>query len=486
MFLGLDLGTTNVKAVVTDAEGAVRARGAAPVPLHHVGERGVEQDIDEIWAAVLAALAEAGGSCDLAGVRAVGVSAQGGALQLFDADLCPIGRVISWLDRRSASQNEELNRRLGPHWFARHIGHGRGGAAIGRILALRGLDAASDRKAVKIGFVGDAIVLRLCGRRAHDATSLSIALLYNPSLRRADPELLTHLGISEGQLPDLLAPYVAAGRLREDVARETGLTAGIPVSPAIHDQYAAALGSGAVRMGDVMFGAGTAWVLLATSGPGPDCTLPVIPGAFACTHVVDGLYGQMLSMVNGGSAFGWACRLTGLDDAPSEELDGMMESVPPGSDGLRCWPQLASPGAGLPGDMRGRLAGLRLSHGPAHLLRAVLEGLSLELARYLRFLTAAGIAVDRLVMCGGAAASRVTPQTVADATGLPVSCVTESAVSAHGAAVVARALAEGSGDLAALSTRMAPPVRLVEPGAAAPVYRRLLDEYIASLPKRPE
>jgi xylulokinase len=173
-----------------------------------------------------------------------------------------------------------------------------------------------------------------------------------------------------------------------------------------------------------------------------------------------------------------------MEDAPAEELDGAMMGVPPGCDGLRCRPQLASPGAGLPPDTRGRLAGLRLSHGRAHLLRAVLEGLSLELARYLGFLTDAGIAVDRLVMCGGAAASRLAPQIVADATGLPVSCVTERAVSAHGAAVVARALAEGSRDLAGLSTQMAPPVRSVEPGAAAPLYRQLLNEYVASLPKR--
>ncbi len=402
-------------------------------------------------------------------MRAVGVSAQGGALQIVDAGYRPLGQVVSWLDARGEPFNRAITERLGADWFAEHTGHGHSAMGVGMLLRLRSERPAALAAPNRIGFVGDVIVERLCGRPAHDATSLSIALLYNPNLRTADPDLLAELGIAEAQLPDLLPAHEPAGYLCADAAQRTGLRPRIPVSPAVHDQYAASLGSGAVRRGDVMFGAGTAWVLLAATGPGPGCTLPVIPSAFACTHVVEGLYGQMLSMLNGGSAYGWACRLMGLEGASGAELDAMVADVTAGSEGVRCRPFLASSG--------GRLDGLRLAHGPAHVLRAVVEGLSLELARHLGCLSA-----DRLVMCGGAAESATTPQIVADATALPVDCVTEGAVSAHGAAVIARALAEGSRDLAALSAEMAPSVRAVEPGADAPAYRALLEEYIASLP----
>ncbi len=463
MFLGLDLGTTNVKAVVVDAGGAVLARGSAPVGIYHVGEGGVEQDVEEIWSAALAAIEEAARPCDLGGVWAVGVSAQGGALQIVDGRYRPVGPVVSWLDDRGKPFNREIGERLGPDWFAAHTGHGGSGMGVGMVLRLRHERPALLDAPNRIAFVGDIIVERLCGRPAHDATSLSIALLYNPNLRAADPDLLAELGVTEQQLPDLLPAHEPAGYLRADAAKRTGLKVGIPVSPAVHDQYAAALGSGAVRVGDVMFGAGTAWVLLAATAPGPGCTLPVIPSAFACTHVVDGLYGQMLSMVNGGSAYGWALRLMGLERAGADELDAMVAGIPAGCEGVRCRPLLAAKG--------GRLEGLRLAHGPAHVLRAVVEGLALELARTLRVLSA-----DRLVMCGGAAESATTPQIVADATGLPVDCITEGAVSAHGAAVMARALAEGSRDLAALSAEMAPSVRSLEPGPDAAVYQDMLAE----------
>ena len=137
---------------------------------------------------------------------------------------------------------------------------------IGQILRLRQQTPALLEAARYIGFVGDVIVGRLCGRRAHDPTSLAIAMLYNPWLGRADPEILARLGIEEEPVARSAArPPRRRANSTQEASRQTGLRAGIPVSPAIHDQYAVSLGAGAVREGDVTFGAGTAWVLLANS-----------------------------------------------------------------------------------------------------------------------------------------------------------------------------------------------------------------------------
>ena len=481
MFLGLDLGTTNIKATVADSNGRIRARGSAPVKISHLPDGGVEQDIEDICEATVSAIAQAGVEVNLSAVRAVGVSSQGGALQMLDGDGQPLGPVISWLDGRGQPHDEKLTRELGGEWFARHTGHGKSGVAAGQILRLREESPEQVQPPNRVGFVGDIIVSRLCGRRAHDATSLSIAMLYNPSLRRADPELLQKLDFDENQLPALIPVRSAAGGLLQDVAARTSLPAGIPVSPAVHDQYASALGSCAVRAGDVMFGTGTAWVLLAAVAR---LAGPVTDSALVCTHVVEGLYGQMLSMVNGGSSFAWATRLLGLDRKNAGELDALMKSAPPGSDELRFRPLLAAGGgAGLAPGTRGCLAGLRLSHSPAHVLRAVVEGLAMELARYIHFLVDNGTPVTRLVMCGGAAASRVTPQIVADVTGLPVACIKEKEVSAFGAVVIARGLVEPDADLATLCREMTPDSRILEPGPDSVRYRHLLDEYVASLPK---
>lgn len=480
MFLGLDLGTTNVKAIVADAGGSILARGAAPVKLIHLPGGGVEQDIEDIWRATVSAIERVGEETDLSGVRAVGVSSQGGALQLIDGEGNPVGPVVSWLDGRGKPYDDDLTRRLGGEWFAAHTGHGSSGVGIGEVLRLRDGDPGQVSPPNAIGFVGDVVVSRLCGRRAHDATSLSIGMFYNPRLRTADPDLLREVGVTERQLPALLSARTPAGELMPGVSERTGIPANVPVSAAVHDQYAATVGSGAVHAGDVMFGAGTAWVLLAASA---DPGTPVSANSFMCTHVVQDLYGQMLTMGNGGSSFEWAARVLQLDGRATGELDAMMESVPAGCEGLRFWPLLsAGGGAGLLPGAHGRLLGLRLSHEPAHILRAVVEGLAMELARYVRLFTNGGMPVERLVMNGGATKSRVTPQVIADATGLPVSCGTESDMSAFGAAVIARGLIEPHAGLAELAEAMTPAVELLTPGADRDVYRPMFEEYCASLP----
>jgi xylulokinase len=482
MLLGLDLGTTNVKALVTDRDGQPLAQGSSPIQLFHVGEGGVEQDIDEIWAATLSAMQQATRPVDPAGIRAIGVSSQGGALLLLDAQGRPLRRVVSWLDQRGRPCDDALTAEFGREWFVQRIGHGRSGLAIGQLLRLRrespGLLDAPNR----VGFVGDVIVSRLCGRAAHDGTSCGLTLLHNPALRDYDPELLRRLGIRADQLPALLSPRDAAGRLLPGVATDTGLRAGTPVSIAIHDQYAAALGTGAVRSGTVMVGAGTAWVLLAVSDR---LAAPVIDDAFVCNHVVAGLSGQIVSLVNGGSALMWALELMGLAGKAPADIERLLESSPPACEGLSFWPFLTPYGAaGLAAGTRGRLSGLQLSHRPAHVARAVVEGLAFELNRHLDFLRKAEARIEKLVMGGVAAASHVTPQILADVTGLPLACLTASEGSLLGAAIIARGLLEPRSSLAELAEAMVPPARRVEPGANALFYQKRFKEYLRSLPVR--
>lgn len=478
MLLGLDLGTTNIKALLVEPSGRIVAQGAAPVGLLHVGDKGIEQDIEEIWAATLAAIGRLRPSGKLSDVRAVGVSSQGGAMQIRDGRGGPVGKVISWMDGRGAKHDQELTRSRGRQWFASHVGHGASGVALGQLLRLREESPRLLERPNRVAFVGDLIVERLCGRGAHDATSLAICILYNSHDRKADAETLALAGVAEDQLPALLSPRQAAGALLPQAAQATGLPAGIPVSPAVHDQYAAALGCGATNSGDVMFGAGTAWILLAA---GDKADRLVIDDAFLSTHVVDGLYGQIVSLGNGGSSVSWACKLMGL--VGPDAIEQALASAPAGADGVRFWPLLAPyGGAGLSPAATGRLLNLRLPHGPRHVLRAVVEGLALELNRYLQFLLRAGQSPARLVMCGGATASEVTPQIIADATGLSVACTSQSENSALGAAVLARGLLEPGESLAQLSRMMTHTTRIFEPAADRPLYRQLFSEYIESLP----
>ncbi len=474
MYCGIDLGTTNIKALLVDPAGAVVARNGVPVAIRHTADGGVEQDIEAIWSATLDALTGLGTPEQRAAVKAVGISSQGGAMQITNGAGGPLGPVIGWMDGRGARYDAELNDRLGAEWFIEHLGHARSCLCLGQLLRLRSESPEMLAGENRVGFVGDVVVSRLAGRAAHDASSLSIAWLYNPSLGDADPDVLDLIGISADQLPALLPVRESAGGLLASVAKQTGLPTGVPVSPTVHDQYAAALGCGSVKVGDVMFGAGTAWVLLANT----DRLAPPVRGeAFVCTHAIEGLFGQMLSLVNGGSAFAWAAETLGLADRRGDELDALLTAAPAGCDGLRCTPTFAV-GAGA--DTGGaHLAGLHLSHTAGHVLRAVLEGLVCELARTLGFLSKADLPPARLVMTGGATASSVTPQIIADITSLPLICCSEADTSAFGAAVIARSLIETDTDLATISQRAAPAARTIQPGADATVYEMILTEYLA-------
>ncbi len=479
MLLGLDLGTTNVKALVTDRRGIPLARGSCPVQLFPLPEGGVEQDLEEIWRATLSAIQQAVSSVDGVRIKAVGVSSQGGALQLLDAGGNPRGRVISWLDQRGRPFDEALTRELGKSWFLRRILHGGSWLAIGQLLRLRQEKPDWLNASSRVGFVGDIILSRLCGSPAHDGTSAALTLLYDPVNRTYASELLAKLGVTPQQLPSLLPPRVPAGGILPEVAKQTGLKAHTPISAAIHDQYAAALGVGATRPGTVMVGTGTAWVLLHISD---QSRVPVTDEAFVCHHLLDQLWGQILSMVNGGSSLNWALELAGKSK-DSDTIEQLLAAAPPGSDGLIFWPFLTSFGAsGLAPGIRGRLAGIQLHHTAPHFMRAVIEGLGYELNRYLGLLQAKSQPVDRLVIGGGAAASAITPQILADISGLTLLCFPGSDPTPLGAAVIARGLLEPDQSLSTLAQEMGPPSREITPGPNQSFYRQAYREYLASLP----
>lgn len=473
MLLGLDLGTTNIKALFVHEDGTVLGQGSSLVELHHVADNGIEQNIESIWQATLQAINQVGQNTDLSSTRAIGISSQGGAIQCRTRDGQYLTPVISWMDGRGQPFDNKLTEKMGPTWFGERIGHTSSGIAIGQLLRLREQNPDLLQQPNLIGFVGDAIVQKLCDRPAHDHSSLSICNLYNPSLGKADPDVLDLLNIQENQLPDLLPARTPAGKLTRESAQATGLPAGIPVSPAVHDQYAAALGCGAIATGDIMFGAGTAWVLLATSNQPMQ---PVAPLAWVCDHLVPNQWGQLLSLIVGGSVFSWALKLAGLSSAEGHQIDNLLASVAPGSDGLILLPFHD----GMGGPRRptaGGLVGLQLAHGQAHLLRATVEGLCFELNRQLDWLTDAGCPTEKLIMCGRAATTKTTPQIVADITNRPVCCPEQSEVSGFGAAILARALIEPQETLETLADTMAGPTTEYRPGPAASSYADRFQTY---------
>ena len=263
--------------------------------------------------------------------------------------------------------------------------------------------------------------------------------MYDPWKRAYSQPVLRLLHLRDDQLPPILDPREPAGALLGSVAGDTGLPSGIPVSVAVHDQYAAALGASVVEPGEVMFGAGTAWVLMAISSGLPR---PIVPEALICHHVAEGLHGQILSLQTGGSALRWVKDFLGLQDLSEEAFDELLEQTAPGAGGVECWPFFApAPPTGLGKTVRARFTGLQFGTQRAQLARAALEGLAFELNRQIEYLRCAHHTPRRVTMCGGGARSGVTPRLIADVTGLPVRVCSGGEESAAGALVLARGTA---------------------------------------------
>lgn len=408
-YLGLDLGTSNIKVLLTDSAGDVVSEGSAAVERYDTPDGGVEQDIDQIWQAVCDAIKQAVSSFDVADILAVGVSSQGGAILTLDENDKPLGRVVSWLDKRGADYDKKLLVELGSDFFRKNIGHGKSIIAPGQILRLK-VEASTFADSIKkYAFVGDMIVGMLTGRRGHDATSLSICCLLDPATSKANVELLEKLGINESQLPQLFVANQPVGGVIESAAALTGLKSGTPVGPAIHDQYAAAVGAGAINSGDVCLATGTAWVILALTD---NLRPPVIDDAFVCPYPYEGLFGQMVSLGTGGSEIQRAMQQAGYNEINLELVDSLLQNAidKPGADKL------------------------------ADIVYETVANLAKLVAKQFKLMQKSGIVSKRIILTGPAASSRFTPQIIEKETGLNVECFKQSSASACGAAILAKYL----------------------------------------------
>jgi sugar (pentulose or hexulose) kinase len=199
-----------------------------------------------------------------------------------------------------------------------------------------------------------------------------------------------------------------------------------------------------------MIGTGTTWVLLVVSD---HLAAPATPDAFVCHHLIEGAWGQIVSLAGGGSALTRALEQTGNNAKSMPEIDALMESVP------------AS----------------RLPHHSGHLIRSAVEGLAFELKRQICHLRQSQLPVEKAALSGRAAASTVIPQILSTVTGLPIARAGRGGGSPLGAAIIARGLLEPGASLSDLAAAMAPASRETSLEHAAGFHRGRFDQYLRSL-----
>ncbi|HET7092137.1 MAG TPA: FGGY family carbohydrate kinase, partial [Thermomicrobiales bacterium] len=384
MLIGVDAGTSVVKAVAFSNDGEVLRVAARPTRTLTPAPGHAEQDPEETIAAVGATVREVAAG---ATPEAVGVTAQGDGLWLVDAEGRAVRPAILWSDARAAAIVED--------WIANGVAErafGRSGntlfpgAAAPLLAYLQREEPAALRAAATAAYCKDVIAQRLTGVRSTDASDASLPF-FDPAARRYDPALLDLYGV--GAWAHLLAPVDAAPFARPLSATGAalcGLPAGTPMQVGPFDLCATMIGAGVDRPGDGLVIVGTTLgcgVLTdAATAAGPPA------GMLLCMPQADRWVRVMPAMV-GTPSLEWIRGIAGFD---AGAIDAALAASTPGAGGVVCLPLLSPAGERAPfvdPAARGQFIGLSLATTREDLARAVCEGIAYA-ARHC--LDAAGLA----------------------------------------------------------------------------------------------
>ena len=418
--VGLDIGTTGVKALALSPEGAVIGRAEEEYPLSTPRPGWAEQDPDDWVRAAEAALSRLGG-----GEASLGLSGQMHGLVCLDSDLRVLRPAILWNDQRTGAECAEIEERIGLERLIALTGNrALPGFTAPKLLWLRRHEPDVYARIQHVLLPKDYVRLRLTGERATDAADASGTLLFDVPGRRWSDEVLEALELPAAWLPPAYeSPEV-------------------PAAPGAGDQAAAALGVGVDRPGPLSIVLGTSGVVFAAL---PGFAADAQARVHAFCHAAPGSWHAMGVMLSAAGSLRWLRDAVGGTYA---ELIAEAERWPPGAEGLTFLPYLqgertphADPNA------RGAFVGLTLRHDRGALVRAVLEGVAYGLRDSLELLRGLGVDADVGRVSGGGARSDLWLRIVATVFGLPLERPVVEEGSAYGAALLAGVAAGSFADV---------------------------------------
>ena len=429
MLIGIDLGTSMIKAAAFSLGGEILAVASRRAALRHVSTERIEQDFEAIVDSVGVVVREVRAATDRTPV-AVGITGQSDGLWLLDDAGHPVRPAISWLDGRGNAAlrrwmddgtYEAVFRRNGNALFA--------GCHAPLLAALAASEPETLARAATASYLKDGILQRFTGVRVTEASDASLPFL-DTRTRQYDPEILRLLGLD--RYARLLAPVAASpGRaypLDAAGAALTGLPEGLPVHAGPFDMPACAIGAGVTRVGDGIITIGTTLACqvlvdrVETDGE---------PMGMTLCMPAEGRWLRAAPAMVGTASLDWVLGLVG---ATPEALETLLAESVPGAHGVTALPYFAATGERAPFcdvSARGQLAGLSMGTTRADLVMAVCESVAYA-ARHC--IEAAGFD-GRLSVCGGGSGSRLWCQMIADVLRVPLHIARRPEVGARGTAI---------------------------------------------------
>ena len=412
--IGADIGTTNVKAVAFSLTGEILGDHSEEYPMSHPQPGWSEQDPDEIVRAVEYCIQTVVKKCRSQGdVLGLSFSAAMHSLIALDAEGKPLSQSIIWADNRSAAIADALREtREGRRIYKNNGTPIHAMAPVCKLLWLKENDPKLFKKAARFVGIKEYVVFKFTGRYLIDWSIASATGLFNIRKRGWDDYTLGYLGLTAERLSEPVSPYHTEP-LEDDNA--LGLPKGTPLIMGASDGCLANLGSGAVVPGTMAVTVGTSGAVRVSA---PEAYTDPAMRTFCYildeeTYVIGG------ATNNGAVIFEWL-KDHFFDEVDYDTLFKRADGVALGSDGLLCLPYLLGERAPLWNSaVRGGFVNLDIYHTPDHLVRAVMEGILLNLYSIGKVLTETH-KIRAIYANGGFAKSKTWVQMLADIFGITV------------------------------------------------------------------
>ena len=474
-YLGLDMGTTGVKAAVFDVHGNMPGSALVEYTLETPAPDIVELDPEIYWLSAARAIAQAVGSAGInpAEIKALSVTGQVETLIMLDADGKPVRKAIVWLDNRAHDEAKFLAEKFGTEALFRLSGQTEMLPCwpAPKILWYQKNEPENFARTAKYLMVEDYIVYKLSGKFVTSTGLLPSTLYFDIRTNNYDPTMLQAINITADHLPELKN---CSEIMTQAFENDSLIAAGTLIAAAPLDHVCGNLGSGCAAAGVISETTGCTLALCANFpqivydenrqlstylgfAPGSFVLLPWAPTAgMLLKHFRDEFAGDM----------------------DYKEFDRAAEKVAPGSEGLILLQHCA--GAVSPDcnpHARGTVWGITLAHKREHWARAIMESVAYLLRSNVEALQKMNCKITELRSLGGASRSKLWLQIKADVLNLPITVTECTEATSLGAAMLAAVAAGEYADFVTATADMVKTAFKVEPGAAAEVYEKYFRKY---------
>lgn len=434
ILIGIDIGTSSIKAVAIDPAGKLVAEASSSMNVMVERPGWSEQRPEDWWTGTCAVLRQIVESLDSPDVLGIGLSGQMHSLIALDESFTPVRPAILWNDVRNSEQVEQVRSLVTPEQLLALTGNpALEGFTATKLMWMRENEPELFGKVRKFCLAKDYIRFLLTGDLQIEPSDASGTLVFDVAGSEKSGEMLELLDLEPELLPNIVGSSEIAGRITPEAAKQTGVAVGVPVVGGGADNACAAVGAGVTRQGTGLVSVGTSGTVVIPSDTpvtDPGMSIHLMRNATPDNWYLMGV------VLSAGAALNWWRSVSGENDFESLVAEAVETEI--GAGGVTFLPYLSgerTPHADA--NARGTFIGMNVGTTRGHMTRAVIEGVTFALKDSFDLMRTMGVVTDQATAVGGGATSNFWLQLMSDAFDLPLETVGPAEGAPLGAAMLA-------------------------------------------------